>query len=270
MRTIAVCTQKGGVGKTTTVANLAAAWGSRCRRVLAVDFDPQFALTRRFGIDPSDRLTIADVLESRLIRDRTAIPIRKAMVCDVAPGVDVIPAHRRLSDIEITLVRAVRRETFLRRALRSETGDHDFVLIDCPPNLGLLTVNALAAADEALIPIDMKSVDALAGAEELIATVEELEEDGPKVTALLRNRVEGTIRRRREVYRAIDDELGALQLATTSRSQRSSTSRSSSGGPTTSVPKPSAHSPTSSIGSRHDRTQGQATRLAAPPTGCAS
>jgi chromosome partitioning protein len=213
MRTIAVCTQKGGVGKTTTVANLAAAWGSRGRRVLAVDFDPQFALTRRFGIDPSDRLTIADVLESRLIRDRTAISIGKAVVREVAPGVDVIPAHRRLSDIEITLVRAVKRETFLRRVLRGETGAHyDFVLIDCPPNLGLLTVNALSAADEALIPIDMKSVDALAGAEELIATVEELEEDGPKVTALLRNRVEGTLRRRREVYRAIDDELGALQL----------------------------------------------------------
>lgn len=212
MRTIAICTQKGGVGKTTTVANLAAAWGSRGRRVLAVDFDPQFALTRRFGIDPSDRLTIADVLESQLIRDRTAIPIGKAIVRDVAPGVDVIPAHRRLSDIEITLVQAVKRETFLRRALRGETGNHDIVLIDCPPNLGLLTVNALCAADEALVPIDMKSVDALAGAEELIATVEELEEDGPKVTALLRNRVEGTSRRRREVYKAIDYELGELQL----------------------------------------------------------
>jgi len=151
MRTIAVCTQKGGVGKTTTVANLAAAWGSRGQRVLAVDFDPQFALTRRFGIDPSDRLTIADVLESQLIRDRTAIPIGKAIVRDVAPGVDVIPAHRRLSDIEITLVQAVKRETFLRRALRGETGNHDIVLIDCPPNLGLLTVNALSAADEALV-----------------------------------------------------------------------------------------------------------------------
>jgi chromosome partitioning protein len=212
VRTIAICTQKGGVGKTTTVANLAAAWGSRGQRVLAIDFDPQFALTRRFGIDPSDRLTIADVLESQLIRDRTAIPIGKAIVSDVAPGVDVIPAHRRLSDIEITLVQAVKRETFLRRALRGETGTHDIVLIDCPPNLGLLTVNALSAADEALIPIDMKSVDALAGAEELIATVQELEEDGPKITALLRNRVEGTSQRRRDVYKAIDYELGELAL----------------------------------------------------------
>ena len=212
MRTIAVCTQKGGVGKTTTVANLAAAWGSRGRHVLAVDFDPQFALTRRFGIDPSDRLTIADVLESQLIRDRAAIPIRKVIIRDATPGVDVIPAHRRLSDIEITLVQAVKRETFLRRALRGEMANYDVVLIDCPPNLGLLTVNALSAADEAIVPIDMKSVDALAGAEELIATVEELEEDGPKVAALLRNRVEGTVHRRREVYRAINDELRELQL----------------------------------------------------------
>ena len=71
-RTIAVCTQKGGVGKTTTVANLAAAWGSQDRRVLAVDFDPQFALTRRFGIDPSERPTIADVLEGMILKSKTA------------------------------------------------------------------------------------------------------------------------------------------------------------------------------------------------------
>jgi chromosome partitioning protein len=69
-RTIAVCTQKGGVGKTTTVANLAAAWGSQGRRVLAVDFDPQFALTRRFGIDPSERGTIVDVLEGMILKTK--------------------------------------------------------------------------------------------------------------------------------------------------------------------------------------------------------
>jgi chromosome partitioning protein len=86
------------------------------------------------------------------------------------------------------------------------------VLIDCPPNLGLLTVNALCAAEEAVIPIDMKSVDALAGAEELIVTAEALEEDGPKVTALVRNRVEGTSNHRRQVYIAIDRALAELDL----------------------------------------------------------
>ena len=122
----------------------------------------------------------------------------------------MIPAHRRLADIETTLVRELRRETFLRRALRGQTDGYDIVLIDCPPNLGLLTVNALCAADEAIVPIDMKSVDALAGAEELIATAAALEEDGPKITALLRNRVEGTVAHRRQVYTAIDDAIADL------------------------------------------------------------
>ncbi len=209
-RTIGVCTQKGGVGKTTTVANLAAAWGAGGRRVLAIDFDPQFALTRRFGIDPAARGTIVDVLEGMILKNAAAPSVGDTIASDAAPNVDVIPAHRRLADIETTLVRELRRETFLRRALRGHTDGYDIVLIDCPPNLGLLTVNALCAAEEAIVPIDMKSVDALAGAEELIATAAALEEDGPKITALLRNRVEGTVGRRRQVYTAIDDAIADL------------------------------------------------------------
>jgi chromosome partitioning protein len=211
-RTIAVCTQKGGVGKTTTVTNLAAAWGARGRRVLVVDFDPQFALTRRFGVDPSQRTTIADVLEGMILKDGTAPGVGEAVLVDAAPLVDLLPTHRRLADVETTLVREIRRETFLRRALRDRLDAYEIVLIDCPPNLGLLTVNALCAADEAVIPIDMKSVDALAGAEELIATAAALEEDGPRVTALVRNRVEGSAGRRRQVYAAIDEALAELGL----------------------------------------------------------
>jgi chromosome partitioning protein len=211
-RTIAICTQKGGVGKTTTVANLAAAWGAAGRRVLAVDFDPQFALTRRFAVDPSQRATIVDTLEALLLGEKRPAALKDAIVVDAAPGVDLVPAHRRLADVETTLVRALKRETFLRRVLRDSSSEYDIVLIDCPPNLGLLTINALCAADEAVIPIDMKSVDALAGAEELVATAVALEEDGPRVTALLRNRVEGSHGRRRQVYAAIDEALADLEL----------------------------------------------------------
>ena len=215
-RTIAVCTQKGGVGKTTAVANLAAAWGSQGRRVLAVDFDPQFALTRRFGIDPSERATVADVLEGMILKTKTVPDVGQVLVGEAAPRVDVLPAQRRLADVETSLVREIKREAFLRRALRGHTDPYDIVLIDCPPNLGLLTINALCAADEAVVPIDMKSVDALAGAEELIATAEALEEDGPRVTALVRNRVEGSANRRRQVYAAIDEALCQLDLPSVS------------------------------------------------------
>jgi chromosome partitioning protein len=209
-RKIAICTQKGGVGKTTAVANLAAAWGARGRRVLTLDFDPQFALTRRFGIDPSEHATIAGVLEAMILKAPEPT-LTQATVAGVAPGVDLVPSSRRLADVETSLVTEMRRETFLRRALRDIAG-YDVVLIDCPPNLGLLTVNALCAADEAIVPIDMKSVDALAGAEELIATAAALEEDGPRITALVRNRVEGTRDHRRQVFTAIDAALSDLQL----------------------------------------------------------
>ncbi len=212
MRTIAICTQKGGVGKTTTTANLAAAWGSQGHAVLAIDFDPQFALTRRFGIDPSRTYTVYDVLEAAVLRDAAPMRIDDAIIESGLPGVDVVASKRELANIELTLAGLPRRELVLRRALGAMQARYDFVLLDCPPNLGLLTINALCAADEAVIPIDMKSVDALSGAEELIATAQSLEEDAPKITALVRNRVEGSRLLRRKVFRAIEAELGGLGL----------------------------------------------------------
>jgi chromosome partitioning protein len=212
VRTIAICTQKGGVGKTTAAANLAAAWGQLGRSVLAIDLDPQFALTRRFGADPAAGDTIYDVVESAILRDATQIALDDVIRHDVVAGVDLIASRRELANIELTLAGLPRRELVLRRCLRQLQAHYDYTLIDCPPNLGLLTVNALCAADEAVIPLDMKSVDALAGAEELIATAQALEEDAPRVTALVRNRVEGSLPHRRRVYRAIDAELEHLGL----------------------------------------------------------
>ena len=261
-RTIAVCTQKGGVGKTTTVANLAAAWGSQGRRVLAVDFDPQFALTRRFGIDPSERSTIVDVLEGMILKAKTAPDVGDVVVGEATPLVDVVPAHRRLADVETSLVREIKRETFLRRALRGHIDPYDIVLIDCPPNLGLLTVNALCAADEAVVPIDMKSVDALAGAEELIATAEALEEDGPSSdrpgTQPRRGKPEppapGLRRHRRSARRSstFRSLARSFQPGTISRKPRSCRSRLSCGVLTTSARWRSSLSLTSSTRSQHE------------------
>ncbi len=205
-RRIAVCTQKGGVGKTTTVANLAAAWGAEGRRVLAVDFDPQFALTRRFGVAPKDVTTIYDVLAGS--QELPGVVLER-----VAPGVDLVASQRGLASVELGLVGELKREQFLARALAGHDEFYDVVLIDCPPNLGLLTVNALCAVREAVVPIDMEDVDALQGAEELVATIEQLVATGDDIaiTALVRVRVDP----RRVAYGAIDEALGDLGLPVT-------------------------------------------------------
>jgi chromosome partitioning protein len=197
-RTIAVCTQKGGVGKTTTVANLACAWGQQGTRVLAVDFDPQFALTRRFGVSPAGRATVDTVFrEGRDLAD--------VISAEVAEGVDLVPSERGLSAIELSLAAERKREYFLSRALAPVVDGYDVVLVDCPPNLGLLTVNALCACREVLVPIDMEDVDALHGAEELVALVRELADTGDDVRLLGLLRV--VVDRRRQVYNAIATEL---------------------------------------------------------------
>jgi chromosome partitioning protein len=202
-RTIAICTQKGGVGKTTTAANLACAWAQAGARVLAVDFDPQFALTRRFGISPGGRATVCDVF-------RDGRELVSVIAGEVAPGVDLVPSSRELSAIELSLVGERKREYFLSRALGALLEGYDAVLVDCPPNLGLLTVNALCACSEVVVPVDMEDVDALHGAEEVVALVRELVDTGDEVQLLGLLRV--VVDRRRQVYKAIVDELAHSEL----------------------------------------------------------
>lgn len=146
-RVIAVVNQKGGVGKTTTVINLGAALAERQQRTLLIDLDPQAALSNSFGLQP-------DTLEHTIYNVLTGpdFPLA-AVIHPVRPFLDLVPANIDLAAAEVELVSALGREYLLRDALEDIRHQYAFILFDCGPNLGLLTVNALTAADEVLIPI---------------------------------------------------------------------------------------------------------------------
>jgi chromosome partitioning protein len=146
-RIIALCNQKGGVGKTTTTINTAAALAEYGRKVLLVDFDPQGALSRGLGVVNEDVKTIYDLMLDRKLKATDVI------VHTEVPGLDLIPANIQLSAAEIQLVAEPGREKILAGVLRPVLGDYDLVMIDCQPSLGLLTVNALTAAHGVMIPV---------------------------------------------------------------------------------------------------------------------
>ena len=146
-RTIAIVNQKGGVGKTTTAVNLGASLSILGSKVLLIDIDPQGNTTSGLGID---KRSIATDIYAVLLADA---PLATAIVSSGVPDLDLVPATLALAGAEIELVSALSRETRLRRALAPVAGAYDYILIDCPPSLGLLTLNALTAAAEVLIPV---------------------------------------------------------------------------------------------------------------------
>ena len=164
-RILAITNQKGGVGKTTTAVNLGAALARRGRRVLLVDVDPQGNTTSGLGIEKSDlECCIYDaVLGSK--------PVTSVLVGTSISGLDLVPATLRLAGAEVELVSALARERRLAKALAPLLESYDFILIDCPPSLGLLTMNALAAAQGVLVPIQCEFY-ALEGLGQLMQVVE--------------------------------------------------------------------------------------------------
>ncbi|MEH2934793.1 AAA family ATPase [Acutalibacter sp. JLR.KK004] len=165
----AICNQKGGVGKTVTAVNLGIGLARAGKKVLLVDMDAQGSLTASLGYQRPDQMenTLATIL-GRIILDEPVSPGEG--ILHQAEAVDLLPANIELSGLEVTLVNTMSRETILRDYLNSVRDQYDVILLDCCPSLGMLTINALAAADQVLIPMQAHYLS-IKGLEQLIRTI---------------------------------------------------------------------------------------------------
>src|SRR5512135_1217166 len=177
-RVIAIANQKGGVGKTTTTVNIAASLAAAEKKVLLVDSDPQGNSTSGMGIDRNE---LACSTYDLFTGKKTIAEIKKSTHFS---WLDVIPAKIDLVGVEVELIHLISRERVLKKALAQARDDYDYILIDCPPSLGLLTINALTAADRVLIPLQCEYY-AMEGLSQLLNTVRLIQREiNPQLTLL--------------------------------------------------------------------------------------
>lgn len=204
-RIIAMCNQKGGVGKTTTTINLGAALAEYGRRVLLVDFDPQGAASAGLGINAHE---LDSTIYTALMQPR--FDVHEIVHPTSVPGLELVPANIDLSAAELQLVNEVAREQALARVLRPVQEDYDVILVDCQPSLGLLTVNALTAAHGVIIPLETEFF-ALRGVALLLETIEKVRDRlNPRLRTdgILATMYDGRTLHSREVLQRVREAFG--------------------------------------------------------------
>ena len=206
---IAIANQKGGVGKTTTTFNLGVALAQQGKRVLLIDADPQGDLTTYMGVHDVDSIPITlSTLMERSIRDEEINP--KDAILKQEEGVNYIPSNLELSSMEVSLVNAMSREYTLRNCISDLKKDYDYVLIDCMPSLGMITINALASADKVIIPVQSEFL-AAKGMSHLMNTVLKVRKQiNPelKIGGILLTMVDGRTNLSKEIAKELKETYG--------------------------------------------------------------
>lgn len=205
----AVTNQKGGTGKTTTCENLGVGLAMAGKKVLLIDTDPQASLTVALGHNRPDDLpvTLSDLM-GKIIRDQQIAPGEG--ILHHPEGVDLVPANIALAGTEVSLVNAMSRETVLKQYLDTVKKDYDFILLDCMPSLGMMTVNALAAADQAIIPVQANYLSAK-GLEQLLNTINKVRRQiNPKlrIEGILLTMVDARTNDAKDISQLIRDTYG--------------------------------------------------------------